>query len=127
MMIVLTFCLRRLPHLEPAEFHRYWLESHGPLVRSHLKAIRAVRYMQLHALQDPVGDAVAQIRGAPTPYDGIAQMWWASRADLDASMQAPEARAAGRAMLEDERRFIDLPRSPIWINTLYDYPAPAAD
>jgi hypothetical protein len=42
-------------------------------------------------------------------------------------MRAPEARAAGRAMLEDERRFIDLPRSPIWINTLHDYPAPPAD
>lgn len=121
-MIVLTFCLRRLPHLDPQAFRRYWLEVHGPMVRSHLSAIRAVRYMQLHAQDDLVGSALAKVRSAPEAYDGIAQMWWASRADLDASMVSPEGRAAGRAMLEDERRFIDLPRSPIWINTVYDYP-----
>lgn len=120
-MIILTFCLRRLPHLSLDEFQRYWLDSHGPLVRSQLAAIGAVRYMQLHAKHDALGAALARVREAPTPYDGIAQMWWTDRAALDASMKSPEGRAAGRAMLEDERRFIDLPRSPIWINEARDY------
>ena len=32
-MIKLVFCLRRLPHLSREAFQRYWLDSHGPLVR----------------------------------------------------------------------------------------------
>lgn len=34
--------------------------------------------------------------------------------DLTAS-PAPESQAAGLALLEDERKFIDLPRSPLFI------------
>jgi len=32
-MIKLVFCLRRLPNLSREEFQRYWLDTHGPLVR----------------------------------------------------------------------------------------------
>jgi hypothetical protein len=35
-------------------------------------------------------------------------------ADLEASMRDRNASAAGRELLEDERRFIDLARSPLW-------------
>lgn len=120
-MIVLTFCLHRAPHLSLEAFQQYWLNSHGPLVRRHLKALGAQRYAQLHRLDDAVGPGLARVRGGPEPYDGVAQMWWASRADLDASMSDPQARAAGRELLEDERRFIDLARSPIWINQAHVY------
>ena len=30
-------------------------------------------------------------------------------------MTNPEARAAGRELLADEKTFIDLPKSPIWL------------
>ena len=36
--------------------------------------------------------------------------------DLAASGQSEEARAAGLELLEDERKFIDLARSPLWLN-----------
>lgn len=127
-MIMLTFCLRRAAHLSPAAFRQYWLETHGPLVRRLQAAIGATRYAQLHALaDDPVGAALARVRGAPEAFDGIAQMCWASRADLDASMTSPAGRAAGRELLEDERRFIDLAQSPIWLNEVHEYELPRAD
>jgi hypothetical protein len=31
-------------------------------------------------------------------------------------MRDPAARAAGKILLADEKTFIDLPRSPIWLN-----------
>ena len=40
-MIKLVFCLRRLPHLSREEFHRYWLDTHGPLVRERAPALGA--------------------------------------------------------------------------------------
>jgi hypothetical protein len=43
-------------------------------------------------------------------------MTWDSVADLIAGSETREGRDAARRLVEDERRFIDLARSPIWIN-----------
>lgn len=114
-MIKLVFCLRRLPSLSRAEFQRYWRETHGPLVRAHATALRIRRYVQLHTVDTPMNAALAASRGAPEEYDGVAELWWESLDDLSAAMQSPEGRAAGDALLADERRFIDLSRSPLWL------------
>ena len=53
-------------------------------------------------------------RGGPEQYDGVAQLWWDSFEDLAARLAKPEAIEAGRQLLEDEKKFIDLPRSPLW-------------
>ena len=45
-MIKLTFCLTRASHLTREPFQRYWLESHGPLVRSFAPALRIKRYVR---------------------------------------------------------------------------------
>jgi uncharacterized protein (TIGR02118 family) len=114
-VVKLVFCVRRLPQLSRAEFQRYWRAQHGPLVRSHATALRIRRYVQLHTLDTPLNAALAASRGAPEEYDGIAELWWESIADLSAAIQSPEGRVAGDALLEDERRFIDLARSPLWL------------
>ena len=115
-MIKLTFCLVRASHLSREEFQRYWLESHGPLVRSLAPTLRIKRYVQTHTLATPVNDALRRGRGAPEPYDGVAELWWDSLAELTAGGASPEGREAGRRLLEDERRFIDLARSPLWLS-----------
>lgn len=112
-MIKLTFCLRRLPHLSREEFQTYWRDTHGPMVEKHRKALRFSIYNQVHTMEDEVGTALGNIRNAPLAYDGFAEMIWASRADLDASMSSAEGRAAGRELLADEKQFIDLENSPI--------------
>ena len=112
-MIKLTFCLRRLPHLSRKEFQTYWRDTHGPMVEKHRKALRFSAYNQVHTMEDEVGTALGSIRKAPPAYDGFAEMIWASRADLDASMNSAEGRAAGRELLADEKQFIDLENSPI--------------
>ena len=53
-------------------------------------------------------------RGArvnPTGRFEKAQLEW----DLDAALATPEGQEAGRALLADERRFIDLENSPLFV------------
>jgi len=114
-MIKLAYPLRRLPQLSRAEFQRYWFEVHGPLVRQHADALAIQRYVQLHTLEDPLNDALRASRGGGEAYDGIAELWWRSREELEAALRSPAGQTASLRLLEDERKFIDLPRSPLWI------------
>jgi uncharacterized protein (TIGR02118 family) len=115
-VLKLTFCLRRLSTLGLAEFQDYWLNKHGPLVKSLQPALGMVRYVQLHRLPGDLAEGMRRVRGAPEPYDGVAELWWESEETYRAARRNPEAREAGRLLLEDEARFIDLPRSPLWLN-----------
>jgi len=113
-MVHLIFCLRRLPRLSRAEFQRYWSEKHAPLVREYATALGIKRYVQAHTIDPPGTQGIAASRGAPDPYDGVAEIWF----DLDQLLSLTQGEAAieaGRALLEDEQRFIDLENSPIFI------------
>jgi uncharacterized protein (TIGR02118 family) len=115
-VLKLVFCLHRQPHLSREEFQRYWFEQHGPLVRSHAAALGIRRYVQLHTTGDELNALLRAGRGGPEPFDGIAELWWDDRAALERALGSPGGQAAGRALLEDERRFIDLARSPLWVS-----------
>jgi uncharacterized protein (TIGR02118 family) len=114
-VIKLTFCLHRLPSLSREDFQRYWFEQHAPLVARHREALRIRRYVQMHSATTPFNDAIRDGRGAPEMYDGVAELWWESLEDLAAATTSPEGQAAGLALLEDERKFIDLARSPLFL------------
>jgi uncharacterized protein (TIGR02118 family) len=113
-MIKLTFCLVRLPHLSREAFQDYWFNTHGPLVRSVGEVLGVRRYVQTHSLADAVSEALQASRGGPAAFDGVAELWYDSLESLGALMQNPAARAAAQLLLEDERKFIDLARSPLW-------------
>jgi len=115
-LLKLTFCLRRRPGLTLAEFQDYWVNSHGPLVRRLQPALGMVRYVQVHRLDTDLADGMRKVRGAPEPYDGVAELWWESEESFRAARNNPGAREAGRLLLEDEARFIDLANSPLWFN-----------
>jgi uncharacterized protein (TIGR02118 family) len=114
-MLKLVFCLRRRPELSREEFQRYWREHHAPLVRRHAETLGIRRYVQLHTLESSLNDALARPRQGPEPFDGIAELWWDDTDALAASARGDAGRAASRALIEDERRFIDFSASPIWI------------
>ena len=115
-MLKLSFCLRRLPELSREEFLRYWREDHAPLVAKHAGALRIVRYVQTHTLSDPINAALRAGRGGPLEYDGLAELWWESAEAFQAATATEAGLEAGRDLLEDERRFIDLEHSPIWVS-----------
>lgn len=73
--------------------------------------------MQVHQLNEPeFNEAIGKSRNAPEPYDGVAELWYDSVESISENGQTPEAREAGRILLEDERNFIDLENSPLWFN-----------
>src|SRR5438128_412938 len=60
--------------------------------------------------------AISAPRGSePGAYDGVAELWWDSLEDLMAAYASEEGQVAGAELLEDERRFIELPSSPLWL------------
>jgi hypothetical protein len=113
-MIKLTFCLVRQPHLTREAFQDYWHAKHAPLVARHREVLRIQRYIQLHSADPTISAETRKSRGGPDQFDGVAQLWWNSFDDLAAIAADPQATAAGRELLEDERKFIDLERSPLW-------------
>jgi uncharacterized protein (TIGR02118 family) len=115
-MIKLVFTLRRRDGMSREEFQRYWREQHAPLVKSHAEALRVRRYVQTHARDTDVDDLISASRGSePGFYDGVAELWWDSVEDMLAAYSTDAGQAAGAALLEDEQRFIDLARSPLWL------------
>ncbi len=120
-MIRIVFPLRRQPDLSREDFQDYWLNRHGPLVAGFTSDLNILRYVQTHTIDDPGTAAAQQARGNMEPeYDGIAELWWATETGFEAALGSKAGQRAGAALLEDERKFIDLPNSPIW--TAYEYP-----
>jgi uncharacterized protein (TIGR02118 family) len=115
-MIKLSFCLVRLPHLTREAFQAYWLGTHAPLVASVADELQIRRYVQTHSLSPEVQQGLRASRDAPPEFDGVAELWFDSLEAMAANGARPEARAAATRLLEDERRFIDLPRSPLWFS-----------
>ena len=120
-MIRLVFVLRRKDGMSREEFQGYWLRKHAPLVASFQADLNIHRYVQTHTATTPLNEAAQTARGNMEPeYDGVAELWWESEDDLGELLQTEAAQAAGAALLEDERQFIDLPNSPLWF--AYEYP-----
>ena len=114
-MIKLVYCIRRNPDKTPEEFHRYWLETHGPLVRSVAADIGAARYVQSHTAEPELNALLANSRGSGEPYDGITEVWWNSVEEMAASMSTPAGQDAQRRLVDDEATFIDFANSTVFM------------
>ena len=120
-MIRLVFALRRKAGLSLDEFQDYWRRKHGPLVASFAEDLNILRYVQTHTIEDGSNEAAQKARGDMEPhYDGVAELWWSTEAELEAAIASDAGQKAGAALLEDEATFIDLPTSPLWF--AYEYP-----
>jgi len=114
-MIKIVYCLTRKNGLSRAEFQDYWRNNHAPLVRAHAAILGIERYVQSHTLDSLFGDAANRARAGVSGYDGVAELWFASLEALERGAGDPEAVEAGRILLEDEARFIDFARSPLFL------------
>lgn len=115
-MIKLVYCIRRRADLSFEAFSHTWLVDHAPLVKRYADAIRAVRYVQSHSLQSPLDADFQASRGLEPPHDGITEVWWESEAAMHEGLASEAGQAAARALLEDEKRFIDFARSTIFLS-----------
>ena len=101
----IVFLLRRQQHLSRTEFQEYWLTKHAPLVKHHASTLGIARYQQVHTVEETRTTSVAG-------YDGVAELWLHSTPPV---ASRDEREAASMDLLNDERTFIDLAQSPIWI------------
>jgi uncharacterized protein (TIGR02118 family) len=109
-MVKFVGCLRRKPGMSVEEFHHYWKDIHGPLVKSVPEFFRYIRkYVQGHTLNDPVPGFPATT--AP-PFDGIAELWFDTVADIGKAFSEPRYLAVIRP---DEQKFLDLPHCSIFV------------
>lgn len=115
-MIKLVFCCRRNPEMSREEFLVRWKDVHGPLVKrlreSDLGFMR--RYVQSHSLPDEISDGVGRPRGAAPAFDGITEVWFDSLEAM-AGDGSEGVVAAGRALIEDEAKFLDLPNCHVFL------------
>ncbi|MCP4038591.1 MAG: EthD domain-containing protein [bacterium] len=119
-MIKLAFVLRRRADMSLEQFQTYWRETHAPLVAKHAEALGIKRYVQLHTRDTGVSQALRASRGGPEPFDGIAEIWFESETSIGEAASRPGGAEAARALLEDERRFLDLSQSPLWLAEEYE-------
>jgi uncharacterized protein (TIGR02118 family) len=113
-MIKLIYIIRKRDDVSDKDFHEYWLEKHGPLVKSVAKAIHARKYIQSHTILPEMAASMSASRKMAPIYEGITEVWWDSVEEMSAGSSTPEGQEAGRRLLEDEAKFIDFSRSTIF-------------
>jgi uncharacterized protein (TIGR02118 family) len=124
-MLKLVFVISRREDVPHEEFHRYWLEEHGPLAGGLLESLGARRYVQSHTLQPELNVALAGTRGTAEAFDGIAEISWDSLDAFLAASTSEEGLRAGATLIEDEARFIDFERSSLFVTeeeTIFERP-----
>jgi len=115
-MIKMVYCITRRDDIKADDFYRYWLEQHGPLVKSVAADLRAVKYVQSHTILPAINEWLRDSRhGLQEPYDGITEVWWHSLEDLERALQTPEGQAASARLAEDEARFADFSRCRVFM------------
>ncbi|MBL8772803.1 MAG: EthD domain-containing protein [Phenylobacterium sp.] len=109
-----TYLLTRRDGLTQAECHDTWLRDHGPLVASFAGPLRMARYVQSHAIAPEVNAGMQAGRNYEPPLDGITEVWVDPDAQPSATLE--EARDAAMALVEDERRFVQMDRSRLFMS-----------
>jgi uncharacterized protein (TIGR02118 family) len=98
-MIKLVCFFRRKPGVTRENFHRHWLENHGPLIAENPSLARHLeRYEQNHRL-----DADYE-RADPCDFDGATVQWLESMKSFRAFIEEPDY---AKLIAPDEERFID--------------------
>ena len=124
-MIKLVFCVKRKSNIPPDEFYDYWLNQHGPLVKSQAEALNITRYVQSHTVNPELGNGISAARGMKqTGFDGLAELWWEDEATLLTAMGTNAGKAAGKLLAEDEACFIDMEASTIFFTEEHEVIAP---
>lgn len=104
--VLVTLAANRLPSIDRAAFHAYWLDVHAALAMSMLDDSRkaAMGYQQVHADETASARATELAGAGPSSFDGVLQCGLAQVDDL------PHLTVPGFAevIMKDEENFVDL-------------------
>jgi len=116
-MIKVVYCIRRRADLSAAEFQRYWKEVHAPMMLERSAALRLAAYRQTSPTTNAYSTRVERPGALDSPFDGIAELYWANEQDMRQAFEGAEALELQRLLAADEANFIDHSRSARWIAT----------
>ena len=98
-LLKVSCLLTRREDLTHEEFYRYWTEKHTPMLSApQPDGPKVYRYTQLH----PIAKDVPTLTTAP--YDGVAEIWFASIDDVAAMFTSDHYRMV---VAKDEENFLD--------------------
>lgn len=116
-----TYLLTKRDDLTQAACHETWLKDHGPFVDQFAEVSNMAKYVQSHTIANELNASFASGRGFLAPLDGITEVWIA---DPAVSKDSEEARKASQALVEDERRFVEMGKSRCFMTkeyTIFDF------
>ncbi|WP_330231417.1 EthD domain-containing protein [Nocardia sp. NBC_00508] len=113
--VKLVCALRRRPDLLPAQFYDYWLHRHGPFATEQIKVLGGYRYVQSHTTDSTHNLLLATARGTGEAFDGVTEVWFRSEQALITAMATPAGMQTNQRLADDEKNFIDLPRSSYFL------------
>lgn len=93
-MYKMIFGAKRKPGMSREDFGRYWTTTHANKARS----VPGIKRYVINLAPDLSGS------GREMPYDGFAEVWFETEADMRASARSPEI----RIVLDDEQNLFDL-------------------
>jgi uncharacterized protein (TIGR02118 family) len=110
----LVYVIYRKPGMTREEFQRYWSQEHAANMPAAAKALGIKRYIQVHTRDTPEDYIWRLGRSQEEPPDGVAEVWYHSRAELVKTISTPDGMAGMFGSLVDEYNFIDHVRSAIF-------------
>jgi len=115
-MIKVVYCMRRKAGLSHEQFLAHWADVHVPIVMANLDVLRLSRYVRTMPLAHPFSARVERAGVMQAPYDGIAELTWASEEDMRLAFESPQALAVQRMLAQDEKLFVDAAGSCRWVS-----------
>jgi hypothetical protein len=119
-----TYLLTKRDDLTQAQCHETWLRDHGPLVASFAEPLQMAKYVQSHAIAPEVNAGIQAGRNYEPPLDGITEVWIKPSDGTSADPEA--ARKGSAALVEDERRFVQMEKSRLFLtreHVIFDHTA----
>ena len=105
-MIKLIVAVCKHPDMSVAEFQEHWRNRHAELVRKCPATERYIRkYVQCHTMS-------AQYEQGEVAFDGTAELWFDSVADMDAFYSDPDYL---KDVQPDEARFADMDETVFFV------------
>jgi hypothetical protein len=106
--VKVTYLLSKRNDLTQDACHQTWLKDHGPLVASFSEILGMSKYVQSHTTAHEANARSQAAMGFMPPLDGITEVWVPSLADFEKGGATEEERQASMALVEDERRFVEM-------------------
>lgn len=115
-MITVTYCMRRTAGLSQAQFLAHWADVHVPIVMANLGVLRLTSYVRTVPDIHVFSERVERPGRMLPPFDGLAQLTWASDEDMRLAFESEEAMAVQRLLAKDEALFVDATASCRWVS-----------